>query len=204
MGHPVFARVFARLIRCAEPALEEHRRELVAGLQGRIAEIGAGTGASLRHYPPEVQELVAVEPEPYLRSLTGEAARAAPVPVRVVDGTAEALPLETGAFDAVVVSLVLCSVPEQAAALSEIRRVLCTGGELRFWEHVAAPAGSPLLVFQRALDLVWPHLGGGCHTARDTVSAIEAAGFAVEQLREFDLHRGPTRPHVLGVARKAG
>ncbi|HEY2937442.1 MAG TPA: class I SAM-dependent methyltransferase, partial [Gaiellaceae bacterium] len=192
MGHPVFARVFGRLIRCAEPTLEAHRRELVAGLQGRVAEIGAGTGASFRHYRPEVDELVAVEPEPYLRGLAAEAARGVPIPVRMVDGAAEALPLETGAFDAVVVSLVLCSVPEQAAALSEIRRVLRPGGELRFWEHVAAAHGTRLRRLQRALDLVWPRLGGGCHTARDTVSAIEAAGFAVEQLREFDLHRGPT------------
>lgn len=203
MGHPVFARVFARLIRCAEPTLAELRRELVAGLQGRVAEIGAGTGASFRHYPAEVHELVAVEPEPYLRGLAEEAARAAAVPVQIVGGAAEALPLESGAFDAVVVSLVLCSVPEQAAALSELRRILRPGGELRFWEHVAAPTGSPLHGLQRTVDLVWPRLGGGCHTARDTVSAIEAGGFAVEHVRGFDLHRGPTRPHVLGIARKA-
>jgi ubiquinone/menaquinone biosynthesis C-methylase UbiE len=203
MGHPVFARAFARLIRCAEPTLEEHRRELVAGLRGRVAEIGAGTGASFRHYPREVEELVAVEPEPYLRGLAEGAARRTSVPIRVVDGAAEALPLETGGFDAVVVSLVLCSVPDQAAALAEIRRVLRPRGELRFLEHVAAHDGTSLRRLQRALDVVWPRLGGGCHTARETVAAIEAAGFGTERLREFDLHRGPTRPHVLGVARKA-
>ena len=203
MGHPVFARVFARLIDCAEPTLTEYRRDLVAGLEGRVAEIGAGTGASFSHYPPGVHELVAVEPEPYLRGRAVDTARAATVPVRVVDGTAEALPLETEGFDAVVASLVLCSVPDLAAALAEIRRVLRQGGELRFWEHVAARPGSGLRRLQRAADAVWPRLGGGCHTARDTVSAIEAAGFTVERLREFDLHRGPTRPHVLGIARKA-
>ena len=203
MGHPIFARAFARLIRCAEPTLEAYRHELLAGLRGRVAEIGAGTGASFEHYPSEVHELVAVEPEPYLLRLAKQAARAAPIPVRVVDGTAESLPLEAGAFDAAVVSLVLCSVPEQAPALAEIRRVLRPGGELRFLEHVAAPPGAPLRRAQHVLDLVWPRIGGGCHTAHETVAAIEAAGFAVEQLREFDLHRGPTRPHVLGVARKA-
>jgi ubiquinone/menaquinone biosynthesis C-methylase UbiE len=201
MAHPVFARVFARLIRCAEPTLSEHRRALVAGLSGRVVEIGAGTGASFRHYPPEVDGLVAVEPEPYLRGLAERAARDASVTTRVVAGSAESLPFEDGAFDAAVVSLVLCSVPDPSHALAEIRRVLRPGGELRFWEHVAAPRGSRFRAYQRAFDLVWPRLGGGCHTARDTVEAIEAAGFELGDVSSFDLHRGPTKPHVLGAAR---
>jgi ubiquinone/menaquinone biosynthesis C-methylase UbiE len=201
MAHPVFARVFARLIRCAEPTIAEHRRELAAGLQGRVLEVGAGTGASFRHYPAELSELVAVEPEPYLRRQAEDAARETSVPVTVVDAHADDLPFADGAFDAVVVSLVLCSVPDQQRALSEIRRVLRPGGELRFWEHVAAPRGTPRRAVQQAVDLVWPHVGGGCHAARDTVAAIEAAGFTLERCRHFDLHRGPTKPHVLGTAR---
>ena len=201
MAHPIFARVFARLIGCAETTLAEHRRALVAGLSGQVVEIGTGTGARFRHYPREVEALVAVEPEPYLRRRAERAARAASIPVTVVDASAERLPLEAGAFDAAVVSLVLCSVPDPPAALAEIRRVVRPGGELRFWEHVAAPRGSRLRAVQRAVDLVWPHVGGGCHAARDTVEAIEAAGFAIERCRGFDLHRGPTKPHVLGMAR---
>jgi ubiquinone/menaquinone biosynthesis C-methylase UbiE len=203
MAHPVFARVFALLIRCAEPTLAEHRQDLVAGLRGRVIEVGAGTGAGFRHYPPEVTELVAVEPEPYLRELAQRAARAVPVPVTVVAGDAVSLPFEDGGFDAAVVSLVLCSVPDPPRALAEIRRVLRPGGEFRFWEHVAAPQGSRLRVFQRTVDVVWPHIGGGCHTSRETVQAIAASGFEIEQLRHFDLNRGPTKPHVLGVARPA-
>jgi ubiquinone/menaquinone biosynthesis C-methylase UbiE len=201
MGHPVFARVFAQLSRCAEPTIAEHRRELVEGLRGRVLEVGAGTGASFPHYPADVSELVAVEPEPYLRGLAAEAARRASVPVTVVDGHADDLPFEDGAFDAVVVSLVLCCVPDQRRALTEIRRVLRPEGELRFWEHVAAPPGTRRRAVQQAVDVVWPHLGGGCHAARDTVEAIEGAGFEVERVRHFDLHRGPTKPHVLGAAR---
>jgi ubiquinone/menaquinone biosynthesis C-methylase UbiE len=204
MAHPVFARVFSRLIRWAEPALAEHRQELVAGLAGRVVEIGAGTGASFRHYPAEVDEVVAVEPEPYLRGLAASAAREAPVRVRVVDGAAERLPFENGAFDAAVVSLVLCSVPDQARALAEIRRVIRPGGELRFWEHVAAPRGSVRRAVQVTVDVVWPLLGGGCHASRETVAAIEAAGFDLERCDRFDLQRGPTKPHVLGRARVGG
>jgi ubiquinone/menaquinone biosynthesis C-methylase UbiE len=184
-----------------QPTLAEHRRELVEGLQGRVLEIGAGTGASFRHYPAEVSELVAVEPEPYLRRLAVQAAPNASVRVTVVDGDAYRLPSEDGAFDAAVVSLVLCSVPDQRRALAEIRRVLRPGGELRFWEHVAAPPGSRRRAVQQAVDVVWPHLGGGCHAARDTVEAIQTAGFELDRVRRYDLHRGPTKPHVLGAAR---
>jgi ubiquinone/menaquinone biosynthesis C-methylase UbiE len=199
--HPVFARVFARLSRFAEPSLGEHRHALVEGLRGRVVEIGAGTGASFRHYPPEVDELVAVEPEPYLRREAERAARNASMRVETVAGDAGRLPLADSAFDAAVVSLVLCSVPDQPRALAEIRRVLKPGGELRFWEHVAAPKGSSRRAAQTAADLVWPRLFGGCHTGRDTLQAIEAAGFTIERCRRFDLHRGPTKPHVLGTAR---
>jgi SAM-dependent methyltransferase len=201
MAHPVFARVFARLIRCAEPTLAEHRRALVDGLAGRVLELGAGTGASFAYYLDAVTELIAIEPEPYLRGVAAKAAREAPVPVRILDADAARLPFEEAAFDAVVVSLVLCSVPDPRSALAELKRVLRPRGELRFWEHVAAPPGSLFRGFQRAVDLVWPHLGGGCHAARDTVAAIEGAGFAVERCRRFDLHHGPTKPHVLGAAR---
>jgi len=201
MANPLFARVLAYLLRQAEPTLAEHRRKLVAGLEGRVLEVGAGTGATFGHYPSEVSELVAVEPEAYLRRQAEQAAREAGPPVTLLAGDADRLPFEDRAFDAAVVSLVLCSVPDQARALSEIRRVLRPGGELRFFEHVAAPTGSRRRTAQRAVDLVCPAFTGGCHTARDTVSAIQAAGFELERLRRFDLHRGPSRPHVLGSAR---
>jgi ubiquinone/menaquinone biosynthesis C-methylase UbiE len=201
LPHPVFARAFALLMRAGAGMLEQYRRELVEGLAGRVVEVGAGSGASFPYYPPGVNEVVAVEPEPYLRRLAEQAAGAAPVPVRVVPGLAEELPLADGSFDAAVVSLVLCSVGDPDRALAEIRRVLRPGGELRFWEHVIAPDGRRLASLQRALDRVWPRLAGGCHAGRDTVAAIERAGFAIERCRRFDIGRSPTAPHVLGAAR---
>ena len=123
--HPIFARVFAR----AGPAMDaqgalEHRRALLAGLAGRVLEVGAGSGLNFAHYPPAVTELLAVEPEPYLRALAETAAQQAAIPIRVVDGTADTLPSPDAGMDAAVASLVLCSVPDQARALAELRRVL--------------------------------------------------------------------------------
>ncbi len=202
---PLFARAFAR----AAPRMEAlgvaaHRRELLDGVGGRVVEVGAGTGATFAHYPSTVTEVVAVEPEPYLRARASEAAADAPVPVTVVGAVAEALPFADATFDAAVASLVLCSVGDPARALAELHRVLRPGGELRFYEHVRGAGG--LARMQRALDVVWPHVAGGCHLARDTPAAIERAGFALERCRRFAFRPSflarPAEPHVIGVARR--
>jgi len=202
--HPIFARLFHHMSGSMEREVGARRDELLAGLAGRVIEIGAGNGASFGHYPATVTELVAFEPEPYLRDKAAAAARHAPVPVRVDDAAAGALPLEDGAFDAAVASLVLCTVPDAGQALSELRRVLKPGSELRFLEHVRSDRPRKARVQER-LDRsgVWPWLGGGCHCARDTSAAIELAGFRLEAVRTLEI--GPpwihTNPHILGVAR---
>jgi SAM-dependent methyltransferase len=197
--HPLFARYYAWLSpRMEKRGTAEHRRELLAGLSGRVVEVGAGNGLNLAHYPPAVTEVVAVEPEPYLRQKALEAAAEAAAPVRVVDGLADRLPGGDGEFDAAVASLVLCSVPDQGRALAEIRRVLRPGGELRFYEHVRGEGARARL--QDVANLIWPHVGAGCRPNRETVGAIEAAGFRVERARRFDFLGGPTAPHVIGVA----
>src|SRR5215472_8704120 len=111
--NPLFARYFNRFAaRREERGNRELRQELLAGLSGRVIEVGAGNGLNFPRYPPAVREVVAVEPEPFLRARAAEAAAAAPVPVRVTDGTAGDLPAADGEFDTVVVSGLLCSVPE--------------------------------------------------------------------------------------------
>lgn len=204
--HPIFARLFDRLVRKADPQQAEHRQELLAGLAGRVIEVGAGNGINFPNYPPAVTEVVAVEPEAYLRDKAAAAAAEAPVPVTVVDGLADSLPAADGAFDAAVASLVLCSVPDQAGALAEIARVLKPGGELRFYEHVLSQEPK-VARLQNRIEPVWRFCGGGCHPNRDTPAAIEAAGFRIESCRRFAFKPGPlmtvVEPHVIGIARRA-
>ncbi|MGV9881611.1 class I SAM-dependent methyltransferase [Streptomyces sp. NPDC003006] len=204
--HPVFARFYARQSVAAEPVISVHRRELLAGLSGRVIEVGAGNGLNFAYYPGAVSEVVAIEPERVLRRLAVAAALRADVPVDVVPGAAEALPVKSEAFDAVVVSLVLCSVRDVQRALGELRRVLRPGGELRFFEHGRAP-GTLMAATQRALDrTVWPPLFGGCHVSRDTLGALRDAGFELGAYRHFLVPaRGPRLPTsycVLGTARR--
>jgi ubiquinone/menaquinone biosynthesis C-methylase UbiE len=204
--HPIFARLYPIAGKAMERGgMAERRRALLADITGEVIEVGAGDGLNFQHYPPTVTHVVAVEPEPHLRRLARAAASRAPVPVDVVEGVAERLPGADGTADAVVVSLVLCSVGDQSAALLEIHRVLKPGGQLRFLEHVRAD--SPGLVrVQRLLDAtLWPRLAGGCHTSRDTAGAIERSGFAIQRLDRFqfpDAFRTPASFHILGTARR--
>ncbi|MGX1883050.1 class I SAM-dependent methyltransferase [Streptomyces sp. NPDC055287] len=206
--HPLFARFYARFSVAADlrGGVAAHREELLSGLSGRVIEIGAGNGLNFAHYPPAVSEVVAIEPERSLRQLAVKAALDAGVPVDVVPGAAEALPVKSEAFDAAVVSLVLCSVRDVPRALSEIKRVLRPGGELRFFEH-GRGEGRAMVTAQRVLDrTVWPVLFGGCHTARDPLAGITAAGFDIGAYRRlFVPEKGPTLPSspcVLGVAHR--
>lgn len=202
--HPLFARLYARMSERESAEQVEQRRETLAGLSGRVIEIGAGNGRNFGFYPAAVEEVVAVEPEPHLRSLAHDAAAKAPVAVRVVDAVAGALPFEDASFDAAVSTLVLCTVPDADAALRELRRILRTDGELRFLEHVHAD-GQPMRAIQSLADAsrLWPRVAGGCHAARDTERTIEGAGFSVQSVRRFDFTPGrpmPGVPHILGRA----
>ncbi len=173
-------------------------------LSGRVIEVGAGNGLNFPHYPATVTEVIAVEPEPHLRSIAEASAARTAVPIKVVDATADDLPADEAQCDVAVASLVLCSVPDQDRALAEIRRVLKPGGELRFFEHVRAATPGRRRV-QRALDAtIWPWLVGGCHCGRDTRAAIERAGFTIDRidlLTSADTQMTfPTAPQILGTA----
>jgi SAM-dependent methyltransferase len=205
--HPIAARLIESTLRKAEGRGQaEHRRRLLAGLSGRVVELGAGGGINFVYYPDTVTEVVAVEPEAYLRKLAEEAAAKAPVPVRVVDGLSGGLPLEEGSSDAGVACLVLCSVPDQERALADLARVIRPGGELRFYEHVISDRRLEAS-FQRLQDAtIWPLIAGGCHKGRDTGPMIERAGFRIERCERFPFSPAPwlpPDPHILGVARRS-
>lgn len=207
-ARPVFARCLARSAAISErKGGEAYRRRLLAGLTGRVVEVGAGTGIHFRHYPDTVAEVLAVEPEPNLRAMAQAAARDAPVAVRVAPGTAEALPAPDGSLDAGVSAGLLCTVPDPAAALAELARVIRPGGELRFYEHVVSRRRRAARL-QRGLDAsgVWARAMGGCHTSRDTEAAIARAGFRIESIERFTFHPTmldiPVAPKILGRARR--
>jgi ubiquinone/menaquinone biosynthesis C-methylase UbiE len=202
--HPRFARMYERISAESERrGTAEHRDRVLAGLTGRVIEVGAGNGMNFAHYPDTVTEVVAVEPDNHLRRLAEKAAGSAAAPVHVVAGHATALPVDDAGFDAAVASLVLCSFPDVPAALTEIRRVLKPGGELRFFEHVRS-ANSLFGLLEDTLTPLWSRIGGGCHPNRDTTAAIRTAGFDIEELDRFyyaPLRFYPSHAHILGRAR---
>jgi SAM-dependent methyltransferase len=207
LPRPRFARMYLRAAKTAEQrGATEHRQRLLEGLHGIVVELGAGHGLNFPHYPAGVTEVIAIEPEPTLRARAAEAASSAPVPVRVLGGVADHVPLDDQSVDAAVASLVLCSVPDQHRALAELHRVLRPGGELRFYEHVI-PNCQPKRLLLQAADHsgLWPRIAGGCHPARDTGAAIEHAGFHVEHSERIMFAAArfePSIPHILGVARR--
>jgi SAM-dependent methyltransferase len=207
VNRPLFARIQARASATEErKGGAEYRRRLLAGLRGRVIEVGAGSGVNFAYYPSGVVEVVALEPEPNLRARAVAAARQAPVPIRVIAGVAQRLPLVDASMNAGVVAGLLCSLPDPALGLAELARVMRPNGELRFYEHVRAP-GAGLAGLQRLLDAtVWPRVFGGCHPNRDTEATIAHAGFAIQTCDRFLFHPTPlsvpVAPRILGSARR--
>jgi ubiquinone/menaquinone biosynthesis C-methylase UbiE len=206
--HPVFARFYARFSVCMEAnGTGQHRQSLLAGLTGSVLEVGAGNGLNFSHYPGTVTRVLAIEPEPHLRALAEQNARTAGTAITIADGTAEHLPAGDQEYDAVVATLMLCSVSSPAAALSEMRRVLRPGGELRFMEHVSAESRGYRRIQRVADATCWPACFGGCHASRDPLAAISASGFRVRELTRYRLPDTripwPTAPHAHGIAVRA-
>ncbi len=164
------------------PLLRRLRTENLAGLSGRVLEVGAGTGTNFEFYPDTVREVIALEPETRLAPKAREAAAAAPIPVTVVESTIETMPPMAEPFDAVVCSLVLCSVDDPDSVLRQLNSVLRPAGELRYFEHVASPGWRGGL--QKVADATfWPRIAGNCHTHRHTEQAITGAGFSITTAR---------------------
>jgi SAM-dependent methyltransferase len=181
VDNPFFARIWPTIAAHETEQIRALRRENVAGLSGRVLEIGAGIGTNFPLYPNSVTQVVAVEPERRLAIRAREAAADAPVPVVVSDTAAEDFSA-TEPFDAVVCSLVLCSVSDPDSVLRHLHSCLRPGGELRYLEHVASDGIRGR--FQRWADAtIWPKLAGNCHTHRHTAEVIRAAGFDVDAAR---------------------
>lgn len=200
------AKIYDRVMAPTEAAcLRGWRREVVGPSEGRVLEIGAGTGANLGFYGAGVEQLVLVEPDQHMRQeLARKVRREGVEGAQIVSLAAEALPVEDASQDVVVSTLVLCSVVDLEQTLGEVWRVLRPGGELRFLEHVAAHERPGRRRWQRRLEPVWKRVAGGCHLTRESARAIERAGFAMEELTRADMRRAPAfvQPTVRGVARK--
>ncbi|HEY2207774.1 MAG TPA: methyltransferase domain-containing protein [Gaiellaceae bacterium] len=197
----LFAAMYDRMSRSSEEAgVGEMRQRLLGGVSGDILELGAGTGMNLSHYDEALASLVLTEPEPaMLRRLQPKALKQAPN-ARVVQASAEDLPFEDASFDAVVSTLVLCGVDDQARALQEAKRVLRPGGRLLFIEHVRSD-DPKLARFQDRMNRL-NHFLVGCDCNRQTLAAIEEQGFTVSKVEPTVLPKAPkfVRPAIVGVA----
>jgi SAM-dependent methyltransferase len=201
LDHPFFARCWMFMADHESEAMRRLRVQTLAGLAGRVLEVGAGTGSNFALYPTSVGEVVALEPERRLAAVARRSAATAPIPVTVTSSTVEALdPGER--FDAAVCSLVLCSVDRPETVLRQLFSLLRPGGELRYLEHVASGGARGRL--QTLADTVWPRIFGNCHTHRDTERAIIGAGFATQRSsREWQFPTWlpvPVSEIVLGIA----
>ena len=203
--HPIFARFYDRMIAGTERAgLGEMRRRLLSTASGRVLELGAGTGHNLGYYTDAVTELILAEPDPHMAKLLrerlereGTAARQA----SVIEAPAEELPFDDGSFDAVVATLVLCTVESPARAVAEARRVLVEGGRFLYIEHVRS-ARRGLARWQDWLERPWGFFAGGCHPNRATDQLLAGAGFWIDSLERDKLPKAPPliRPLIRGVA----
>jgi ubiquinone/menaquinone biosynthesis C-methylase UbiE len=206
VDNPFFARFWSVLSQYEPESVRELRQQNLADLSGRVLEVGAGTGSNFMLYPATVEEVIAVEPEPRLTVIAKRAAETAPVPITVIDCAIEELPAGEP-FDAIVCSLVLCSVENQQDVLRQLFSVLRPGGELRYMEHVASSGMRGRL--QRLADAtVWPRVLGNCHTHRDTEGAIVNAGFVQKASRhDWTLPAWapiPVSEHAIGRAVRPG
>ena len=199
----MFSALYDRAFEASEEAgLRQMRRELLVEARGRVLEVGAGTGLNLDLYPREgIDRLILVEPDPHMTRQLQKKLTDSGCAAELIEAPAERLPFEDDSFDTVIVTLVLCTVPDQPAALREISRVLAPGGQFLFLEHVRSNHPG-LAKWQDRLEAPWRFLGDGCHCNRDTEAAIRAAGFQLSDVEHPEFPKGPplVKPMAKGSA----
>ena len=203
MRRRVFAALYDMFNKGSEAAgMREERRQLLAGAEGATIEVGAGTGLNLDHYPQAVTRLVLAEPDRHMRRRLRRRVDALDRAAEVIDASAEGLHFPDATFDTAVVTLVLCSVPNQEVALAEIARVLRPDGRLLFIEHVRS--GEPKVAKRQDRFRPLYNLVGGCNPNRETLAAIEASALRVESVRHGQVPKAPKveRPMIVGTARR--
>jgi ubiquinone/menaquinone biosynthesis C-methylase UbiE len=177
-----------------------YRKRLLAGAKGRVLEIGIGSGINLPLYPVDLVEVVGVDPASRLLAKADGAAKRAAIPVRLVEGSAESIPLEDRSIDTIVSTWTLCTIPDVARALAEMRRVVKPGGRLLFVEHGQSPDAS-VRAWQDRLTPLWKWIGGGCHLNRSIQVLIESGGFRMDHLETGYLKgRNPMSYMYEGIA----
>lgn len=183
--------VLPRLIdrACGTADLRPWRTNVAQGLTGTVVEIGFGSGLNLPALPPEVRLVYAVEPAPLARRLAARRIAASSARVEHIGLAGEAIPLDDASCDAALSTFTLCTIPDVAQALAEVRRVLRPGGRLHFLEHGLSPDPS-IAAWQRRIEPVQKRLADGCHLTRDPAALVGAAGFEIERV-ESRYARGP-------------
>ncbi len=201
----LYQRFFAHTLAWGDAAQHriygDRKRRLFTGLEGTVVEIGPGTGVNLPYLPDELR-WIGLEPNPHLHDYIRErlAGRALDAALRTDPAQDTGLPDES--VDVVISTLVLCSVPDVSAALTELRRILRPGGRLLFIEHVAAERHTPLCWFQHGIRPLWKAVADGCHPDRDTGALLQQAGFASVEIERFSIGVPPVSPHIMGTATK--
>jgi ubiquinone/menaquinone biosynthesis C-methylase UbiE len=161
--------------------LAPYRMRAISAATGRVLEVGIGSGLNLPLYGASANEIIGLDPSAKLLAMADEAAGRSATPLKLIEGSAESIPLERGTIDTVVTTWTMCSVPAIEQALGEMRRVLKPGGRLLFVEHGRAPQAR-VRWWQDYLDPAWKRIAGGCHLNRPIAALVADAGFDVERL----------------------
>lgn len=208
-GHPIVAALYDRVLGPVEHGgLGDIRTETLALVSGKTLEIAAGNGHNLGHYPAAVEALVLAEPDPHMYSRLLERMDRVPagsggrrIELSALQASAEELPFESNSFDSVVCTLGLCTIPDPARALVEVRRVLVPDGRFCFIEHVRSATSGTARV-QDLITPLWRRAAGGCHPNRDSRALIESVGFRIEVLERGTMPKAPKplSPMISGFA----